>query len=143
MTTFHRGLQATERRHATGTQRAQFAVEIGRLHWHGAKGFDGVPIALGPVEASAGQELDLPRIQPGVHAIAVVLDFVQPIVARRDLVHGTRELRLDPRRRLGFLPHGDYSNLPSPHCKDACGSEWPPAVQQRTAEEDHAGSRAN
>ena len=52
-----------------------------------------------PVKAGAGQELDL----PGVHTIAVVLDLVQPVVARRRFVRDTGELRLDPFQRAQTL----------------------------------------
>src|SRR5215471_2823834 len=56
----------------------------------------------------AGQQLDLPAIQLGVHAIAVVLDLVQPIVAGQGLVNGARRLRLDPFRRPIGLSHESY-----------------------------------
>jgi hypothetical protein len=36
---------------------------------------------------------------------AVVLDLVQPIIARRRFVGDTGELRLDPLRWLGCFPH--------------------------------------
>jgi hypothetical protein len=35
-------------------------------------------------------------VDPGVHAVAVVLDFVQPLVARQRFLNEARELRLDP-----------------------------------------------
>jgi hypothetical protein len=36
--------------------------------------------------------------KPRMHAAAIVLDLVQPIIARRRFVHDTGELRLDPCR---------------------------------------------
>src|SRR5262249_40475339 len=76
-------LKAAERGHATGSECAQFAVEVGRLRRQRTKRFDCARIATRPVEARAGQQLDLPTIHAGVHAAAVVLDLVQPIVAGR------------------------------------------------------------
>jgi predicted component of type VI protein secretion system len=49
-----------------------------------------------PVQAGARQQLDLTAVNAGVHAVAVVLDLVQPAAARWRLVHQARELRLDP-----------------------------------------------
>ena len=39
-----------------------------------------------------------------MHEVAVVLDLVQPSVARRRLVYQARELRLDPFRRPKYVP---------------------------------------
>src|SRR5262249_34260167 len=107
-TLIHRGLQAAERGHTVMTEGAQFAVEISRLHRQGTKRFDRAGIATRPVEAGAGQQLDLPAIQPGVHAIAVVLDLVQPIIARWRFVRDTGELRLDPLRWSRIFPHAGH-----------------------------------
>ena len=92
----HRRLEAAEHRHAVAVERAKLAVEIGRLHLQGAKRLDRAPVAMRPVEACAGQQLDVAAVDARVHAVAVVLDLVQPAVARRRLVYQARELRLDP-----------------------------------------------
>jgi ATP dependent DNA ligase C terminal region len=44
-----------------------------------------------PVEAGAGQQLDGAAVEPGVHAVAVIFDFVQPAVAVRRRVNQLRE----------------------------------------------------
>ena len=49
-----------------------------------------------PIQARPGQQLDVAAVDARVHAVAVVLDLVQPAVARRRLVYQARELRLDP-----------------------------------------------
>jgi hypothetical protein len=53
-------------------------------------------VAVRPVEACPGQQFDVAAVDAGVHAVAVVLDLVQPAVARRRLIYKARELRLDP-----------------------------------------------
>ena len=55
-----------------------------------------------PVRAS---KLDAPSGHSRVHAIAVVLDLVQPIVARWRFVNNPRQLRLDPLRWRVCFPH--------------------------------------
>jgi hypothetical protein len=41
-----------------------------------------------------------------MHAVPIVFDLVQPIVARRRLIGVTGELRLDPLRQFGCFSHG-------------------------------------
>ena len=60
---------------------------------------DGGAIAVGPVEAGAREQRGLAPVQAGMHAIAVVLDLVQPAFACWSFVHEAGELRLDPSRR--------------------------------------------
>jgi hypothetical protein len=51
-------------------------------------------------------------VQARVHAVAVVLDFVQPVVADRRLIDKARQLRLDPFRRPGGCSHAeDFTTL--------------------------------
>ena len=95
----HRRLEPAERRRAVGIKRAKLAIEIGRLHGQRAQRLDRSPIATRPVQAGAGQQPDLAAVDAGVHAVAVVLDLVQPFLARRRFVDEARELRLDPFRR--------------------------------------------
>jgi hypothetical protein len=47
-------------------------------------------------EAGAGEQLDVATFEPRVHPIPVKLDFMQPVVAVRRLLHQRGELRLDP-----------------------------------------------
>ena len=96
-TTFVHGcLQAAEDGHAIVIESAELAVDVG--------GFDGEPlqrlhrasVAMGPIEACPSQQLGLTAVDPGMHAVAVVLDLVDPVLARRRHVYQARELRLDP-----------------------------------------------
>jgi hypothetical protein len=48
---------------------------------------------MGPVQAGARQQLDLATVDAGVRPVAVVLDLMDPVLARRRLVYQARELR--------------------------------------------------
>jgi hypothetical protein len=50
----------------------------------------------GPIEARSGEQLDATVIQPGVHSVAIELDFVRPFRSRGRHLNEARELRLDP-----------------------------------------------
>ena len=50
---------------------------------------------LGPVEALAGQELDLAAVEPRLDAVAVELDLVNPVAEFRRLVAERRQRRGD------------------------------------------------
>ena len=102
----HRRLEPAEDRHALGVECAKLTVDICGLHLQGAKRLDGAPVAMRPIEACARQQRGLAAIDPGMHAVAVVLDLVQPAGACRRLVHQARELRLDPFRRPSGRSHG-------------------------------------
>ena len=54
-----------------------------------------------PVEPGARQQLHRAAVEPGIYAVAVKLDFVQPVVAFRCRVDELRELRRDPVRQSG------------------------------------------
>jgi len=52
-----------------------------------------------------GYQADVRSLMKRMHAVAVVLDLVQPAVPRRRLVYQARELRLDPFRRPSCRSH--------------------------------------
>jgi hypothetical protein len=64
----------------------EFTVDIGGLHVHVRKRRDGARIFGGPVQAGSGQELHTAIIDARGHAIAVELDFVDPLRAGRRLL---------------------------------------------------------
>ena len=84
-------------------QRTKLAVEVGRLYHQRAQGFDGALISMRPIQAGSGEQLDLVAIDPRVHPVTVILDLVQPVLARRRLIYQARKLRLDPCWRMGRL----------------------------------------
>lgn len=60
-----------------------------------------------PVEACARQQLHRAAVESRMHAVAVIFDFVQPLIAVRRSLDELRELRRDPLRqrgRIGALP---------------------------------------
>src|SRR5262249_34669733 len=69
---------------------------------------------LGPVQALAGEQLDLAAIEAGLHAVAVEFDLVHPVrAARRCGAEGCERRRQERRqaraaraRRLGTLARG-------------------------------------
>jgi hypothetical protein len=103
----HRRLQAAENRNSVGIEGAQLAVEIGRFDRQALQRLNRAPVAVRPVEARAGQERGLAAVDARMHAVAVVLDLVDPSVARRSFFDQARQLRLDPfRRPIGFSHDG-------------------------------------
>ena len=54
-----------------------------------------------PVEACTGQQFHRAAVEPRMHAVAVELDFVQPLIAFRRRVDELSELRRDPVRQRG------------------------------------------
>ena len=90
----HRRLEPAEYRRAVSIESAELAVEIGRLHLQGAKRLDRAPVAVRPVQPRARQQLDVAAVDARMHAVAVVLDLVQPTTARWRLINQARELRL-------------------------------------------------
>jgi hypothetical protein len=78
---------------------AQFAIEIGLARPDRRHGRGDRRVFLGPVEPSAGQQLYRAAIEAGVHAVAVELDLVQPLVAFRRRVDELGQLRRDPLRQ--------------------------------------------
>ena len=65
-----------------------------------------------PVQACARQQLDLAAFDAGVHALAVVLNLMQPVVARWRLVYQARELRLDPLGGRDVVPTMELQHIP-------------------------------
>jgi hypothetical protein len=61
---------------------------------------------MGPIEPGSGEQLDVFAVDTRVHAVAVELDFVQPVLARRRFFNEARQLRLDPFWRPIGSSHG-------------------------------------
>ena len=80
-----RELDHAERGDAVGAHAAQFAVEISLTRGERRYRARDLRIFGGPVEPVAGQEPHLAAVEAGMHAEAVVFDFVQPLVAVRRL----------------------------------------------------------
>jgi hypothetical protein len=96
-----RGLDHAEGRDAVREGAAQFAVGIGLARIERRHGFGDGRIFVRPVEAGAGQQLHSAAVEPRMHAVAVELDFVQPLAAFRRRVDQLCELRRDPFRQRG------------------------------------------
>ena len=93
-------LYQRERRDAVRPHDAELAIEIGLPDRQRAQRRGDRRVFGGPVEPGAGQQVDIATIEPGVHAIAVVLELVRPLIAVRSFRDQPRELRLDPRGKL-------------------------------------------
>ena len=87
-----------------------------RQHWRGTRSL----LVLGAKQLrDRGIERSVERvrksrtsiIQPGVHAIAVVLDFVQPSIAHWRFVYDARQLRLNPFRWPDGFPHAEVQHI--------------------------------
>src|SRR4051794_12781111 len=59
-------------------QRAQLAVDIGRLHFQLSQRLNRAAVSMRPVQAGSGEQLDVAALDARMHAVAVVLDLVQP-----------------------------------------------------------------
>ena len=66
---------------------------------------------LGPVEALARQQLDLAVVDAHLDAVAVVFDLVHPVRARRRLLDGGGQHRLDELRQLLRLGLGQRRRI--------------------------------
>ena len=97
------GLNAAERGDAVGADAAQFAVEIGLAGIERRDGPGDRRIFLRPVEPGTGQQFDRATVEPRMHAIAVIFDFVQPLIAVGRGLDQLRELRRDPFRHRGRI----------------------------------------
>jgi hypothetical protein len=93
-----RELDDVERGDAVGTDAAQFAVEIGLAYIERRHGFGDRRIFVRPVAPGAGQQFDRAAVEPCHHTVAVIFDFVQPVVAVRRRVDQLRQLRRHPLR---------------------------------------------
>ena len=83
---------------AVGTDAAEFAVEIGLARVEGRHSLGDRRVFMGPVQPGARQQLDGAAVEPSHHAVAVVFDFVEPLVTVRCGVDQLRELRCDTTR---------------------------------------------
>ena len=96
-------MQAVEHRHTIGPNPRTARPRNRPWFPAGTKDLDGGAIAMRPVQAGSGQQLDVPAVQPRMHAVAVILDLVQPVVAAGRFLNQAREPRLDPFRRCRCL----------------------------------------
>jgi hypothetical protein len=71
---------------------AQLAVDIGLARVKRRHRPRDLRILGGPVEPVAGQQPHLAMVEPGMHAEAVVFDFMQPLVAVRRFRYELRQL---------------------------------------------------
>jgi hypothetical protein len=55
-----------------------------------------LPDIYGPVQPGAGQQFHRTAVEPRMHAVAVIFDFVQPLIAIRRGIDQLRELGRDP-----------------------------------------------
>ena len=85
-------LDDVEGRGAVGAHAAQFAVEIGLARVERRHGLGDRRIFVGPVEPGARQQLHRAAVEPRMHAVAVVFDFMQPLVAVRRRVDELRSV---------------------------------------------------
>ena len=72
---------------AVGPHRAEFAVEIGLPAIERADRRGDIRIFGRPVEPVAGQQRGSAFDDPGMHAEAIELDFMRPVVAGWNLRH--------------------------------------------------------
>jgi hypothetical protein len=93
-----RRLHDAEGGRAIGSHAAQLGVEIGGFDVQMGERLSDGRIFFGPVETGSRQQPYPPPLDPGVHAIAVELDFMQPVRAVRRFGHELRQLRLYPIR---------------------------------------------
>ena len=64
-------------------------------------GFGDGGIFMRPVEAGARLQFDRAAVEPRMHAVAVIFEFMQPLVAFRGGIDELGQLRRNPRRRTG------------------------------------------
>ena len=93
-----RQLDYAERSDAVGAHAAKLAVQIGlsgaeRRHGLGDRG-----IFVGPVEPGAREQPHGAMIEARHHSVAVIFDFVEPLVAFGRRVNELRQLWADPSR---------------------------------------------
>jgi hypothetical protein len=58
-------------------------------------------ISVGPVVATAGQDLHSARVESGVHSVSIELDLVQPVGVVGCFINQLGELWFDPERWRG------------------------------------------
>ncbi|MER8931011.1 hypothetical protein NKI34_34415 [Mesorhizobium sp. M0700] len=99
----HSGLKAAEGGDTVGPNGAQLPVDICFFHRQRTQRRYRRLIAMRPIEAGAGKQADVAAVDPCVHAVSVVLDFVKPVRAVGRFVDEARKLGLDPFRRMRFV----------------------------------------
>jgi hypothetical protein len=98
-----RGLDQAEGVRSIRAHPAQLAVETSLRRRQGGQCRGNRRVFVCPIEPSAGQQPNRPSIQPGMQAIAVELDFMQPLRPDGRFFDQLRKLRLDPVRQTGRL----------------------------------------
>ena len=93
-----RRLGLSEARQPFDVNAAKLAVDVGVLHLEVRERRDGARIFGCPVEAGSGEELHAPVVDARGHAIAVQLDFVNPLRPRWRLFDRLGELGRDELR---------------------------------------------
>jgi hypothetical protein len=88
----------------SGAYAAQLAVEIGLARPERRHGIGDRRIFVCPVEPGSRQQPRGTAIEARMHAVAVELDFVQPIQPVRRRVDELGQLRPDPFRHSGAGP---------------------------------------
>jgi hypothetical protein len=77
---------------------AEFAVQVGVIRRQRREGLGDRRVLVSPVVAASRKDFHAPGIEPGVHAVAVEFDLVEPLGAFWGLLDERRELRLYPGR---------------------------------------------
>jgi hypothetical protein len=91
-------LDQVERCPAIPEHAAELTVQVGALRRQRRDGLGLCGIPVGPVIAAPGDDLRSTGIEPGVRAVAVKLDFVEPVGAVRGRFNERGQLWLDPGR---------------------------------------------
>jgi hypothetical protein len=92
-----------EARQAGGVLDDDLAVDPGGAEPEAGQRLGDAAEAVGPVEAGAGEELDLAAIDAGLDAVAVLLDLVHPLVAARRPLAVRGEARCEEDREQALL----------------------------------------
>ena len=88
-----------------------FPVDQRRAELQCSEGLRDRPEAVRPVQALAGQELHLAAVDPGLQAIAVKLDLVEPARTARGGIGEGSERGLDEYRKNALLGAADTAAL--------------------------------
>jgi hypothetical protein len=94
-------LDDIEHSDAVGTDAAQFAVEVSLASSELRHSFGDRRIFVGPVEPGAGQQFDAAAVEARMYPVAIIFDFVEPLVAVRRRLDQLRQLRRDEFRQTG------------------------------------------
>jgi len=105
-------LDQIERRPAIRQHATKLAVQIGALAGQSGYGLRDSRVFVCPIVAAPGQDLHTASIEPGVHPVAVKLDFMKPVGPVRSLFDERRELRFDPDGQRGSLNRSSVVTRP-------------------------------